>query len=64
MTLRGFISTDFLPRQQEFEAHVGELIVAGKVRAHSTVLEGLNSVPDAFLGLFRGENMEKMLVKL
>lgn len=64
MTLRGFISTDFLPRQQEFEAYVGELIVAGKVRAHSTVLEGLNSVPDAFLGLFRGENTGKMLVKL
>jgi NADPH-dependent curcumin reductase CurA len=64
MTLRGFISTDYLPRQQEFETHIGGLIAAGKVRAHSTVLKGLNSVPDASLGLFRGENMGKMLVKL
>jgi NADPH-dependent curcumin reductase CurA len=64
MTLRGFISTDFLQRQQEFETHVAGLIAAGKVRTHSTVLEGLNAVPEAFLGLFRGENMGKMLVKL
>jgi NADPH-dependent curcumin reductase CurA len=32
MMLRGFISTDFLPRQQESEAYVGGLMVAGKVR--------------------------------
>jgi NADPH-dependent curcumin reductase CurA len=64
MTLRGFISTDFLPRQQEFEAYVGGLIAAGKVRTQSTALEGLNSVPAAFLGLFRGDNMGKMLVSL
>lgn len=64
MTLRGFISTDFLPRQQEFETYVGGLITAGKVRTQSTALDGLNSVPAAFLGLFRGDNMGKMLVRL
>jgi NADPH-dependent curcumin reductase CurA len=64
MMLRGFISTDFLPRQPEFEAYVGGLIAAGKVRTQSTALEGLDSVPAAFLGLFRGENLGKMLVKL
>jgi NADPH-dependent curcumin reductase CurA len=64
MSLRGFISFDYLPRKYEFETYVGELIATGKIRSHSTVFEGLNSVPKAFLGLFEGENKGKMLIRL
>ncbi len=64
MTLRGFISSDYLSRKNEFETYVGDLTAAGKIYSRSTVFEGLNSVPDAFLGLFDGANTGKMLIKL
>jgi NADPH-dependent curcumin reductase CurA len=62
--LRGFISFDYLHRKNEFETYVAELIATGKIQSRSTVLEGLSSVPEAFLGLFEGENKGKMLIKL
>jgi len=40
------------------------LIATGKIYSHSTVFEGLNSMPEAFLGLFEGENIGKMLIRL
>jgi len=64
MTLRGFISSDYLHRKHEFETHVGELLATGKIRPYSTVSQGLNSAPKAFLGLFEGENKGKMLIRL
>ena len=36
----------------------------GTVKSHETVVVGLEKTPDAFLGLFKGENTGKMLVKL
>jgi hypothetical protein len=36
----------------------------GKIRYRETVVEGLDNAPDAFIGLLRGENIGKMLVKL
>jgi NADPH-dependent curcumin reductase CurA len=64
MTLRGFISSDYLHRKSESETYVGELLATGKIKWRSTVFEGLNSVPEAFLALFEGENKGKMLIKL
>ena len=39
-------------------------IAGGQVRSRETVHEGLESAPAAFLGLFSGGNMGKMLVRL
>ncbi|MBY2907703.1 NADP-dependent oxidoreductase [Rhizobium leguminosarum] len=64
MTLRGFISSDYLHRKSESETYVGELLATAKIKWRSTVFEGLNSVPEAFLALFKGENKGKMLIKL
>jgi hypothetical protein len=38
----------YLPRKNEFETHVGELITTGKVHSRSIEFEGFNSVPEAF----------------
>ena len=43
---------------------MGQLVTSGAVKAQETVVEGLDNVPDAFLGLFKGENTGKMLVRL
>ena len=62
--LQGFIYTDYLPRLGEFYADMGKWLASGKVKSRDTVLEGLERMPEAFLGLFEGANTGKMLVKL
>jgi NADPH-dependent curcumin reductase CurA len=62
--LQGFIYTDYLPRLPEFYRDMGQWIAGGKVRSSDTVVEGLERMPEAFLGLFEGANTGKMLVKL
>jgi NADPH-dependent curcumin reductase CurA len=62
--LKGFIVFDFQSRMDEFYREMGQLVASGAVKAQETVVEGLEAMPDAFLGLFHGANTGKMLVKL
>jgi NADPH-dependent curcumin reductase CurA len=63
--MEGFIYTDqFIDCADEFYADMGGLIASGAVTMRETVREGLDTAPDAFLGLFSGENIGKMLVRL
>ena len=43
---------------------MGPWLASGAVKAHETVVEGLDAMPDAFRGLFSGSNTGKMLVRL
>jgi NADPH-dependent curcumin reductase CurA len=62
--LKGFIVFDYQPRMAEFYRDMGEWLATGTVIPRETVVEGLEAMPDAFRGLFRGENTGKMLVRL
>ena len=62
--MQGFIYTDYLPKMGEFYRDMGGWIASGEVKARDTVVEGLEAAPDAFLGLFKGANTGKMLVRL
>jgi NADPH-dependent curcumin reductase CurA len=62
--LKGFIYTDYLPRNAEFYGEMGPWVATGKVKGRDTVIEGLEKTPEAFLGLFTGANTGKMLVRL
>jgi NADPH-dependent curcumin reductase CurA len=62
--LKGFIVFDYFPRMDEFYSEMGQWVSSGAVQSRETVVEGLDKMPDAFLGLFKGENIGKMLVKL
>ena len=62
--LKGFIVFDYFPRIAEFYAEMAPWVASGVVKSRETVVEGLENMPDAFLGLFKGENIGKMLVKL
>ncbi|MGI8611598.1 MAG: NADP-dependent oxidoreductase [Sphingomicrobium sp.] len=62
--LQGFIYTDYLPRLGEFYRDMGGWIAGGQVKPRDTVLEGLERMPEAFLGLFEGANTGKMLVRV
>ncbi|KQM66602.1 NADP-dependent oxidoreductase [Sphingomonas sp. Leaf16] len=62
--IQGFIVSDFLGRIGEFQQGMGEIVASGNFQREETVVEGLEQMPGAFLGLFSGQNRGKMLVKL
>ena len=62
--LQGFLVFDYFPRMDEFYRDMGSWLKSGAVKSRETVVEGLEQMPEAFLGLFTGENTGKMLVKL
>jgi len=64
IALKGFIVFDYFPRMAEFYAEMAPWVANGTVKSRETVVDGLERTPDAFLGLFAGENTGKMLVRL
>lgn len=64
ITLKGFLIFDYLPRMAEFYRDMAPWVASGAVKSRETVVDGLENMPDAFLGLFQGANTGKMLVRL
>jgi hypothetical protein len=64
LTMKGLIVRDWLDRQGEFEKEVGGYFRAGKVKHKETVVKGIDQAVGAFIGLFDGKNVGKMVVKL
>jgi NADPH-dependent curcumin reductase CurA len=62
--LKGFIYTDYLAEMGDFYRDMGGWVAGGQVKSRETVREGIEATPQAFLDLFSGANMGKMLVKL
>jgi hypothetical protein len=64
LTMKGLMVRDWLDRQGEFEKEAGGYYRAGKLKNRETVVKGIAQAPAAFLGLFRGQNIGKMVVEL
>ena len=62
--MKGFIVFDYFPRIAEFYRDMAPWVASGAVQSRETIVDGLENMPDAFLGLFKGENTGKMLVRL
>jgi NADPH-dependent curcumin reductase CurA len=60
--MQGFLVGQFAARYPEALAKLAHWLRAGSLRYEETVTEGLEHAPDAFLGLFSGENLGKALV--
>jgi NADPH-dependent curcumin reductase CurA len=64
ITLRGFIVTEHPECWPEGLAELGALVASGQIKYRETVARGLAAAPDAFIGLLKGRNLGKQLVKL
>jgi hypothetical protein len=64
LTVKGLMVFDWLDRQTEFEKEVGGYFKAGKLKHKETVVKGIDQAVGAFLGLFQGRNVGKMVVEL
>ena len=62
--LQGFIVSDRMDLYGRALQQLGRLVAQGKLRYHETVAEGLENAPRAFIGMLRGENLGKQLVKV
>lgn len=63
-TVQGFLVSDFVPRFEAATRQLREWVFAGDLAYRETVMEGLANAPDAFVGLFEGENVGKQLVQV
>lgn len=64
LTMKGLIVSDSLACQSGFEKEVGGYFREGKLKNKETVVVGIEQAVSAFIGLFAGKNIGKMMVKL
>ncbi|MBK7989630.1 MAG: NADP-dependent oxidoreductase [Comamonadaceae bacterium] len=64
MKLEGFIVSEHMEVWPEALAELGTLVGTGKLRPRESVAQGLESAPEAFIGLLKGKNFGKQLVKV
>jgi NADPH-dependent curcumin reductase CurA len=62
--LQGFIVSEHMDVWPEALTQLGTLVAADRLRYRETIAEGIEAAPEAFLGLLKGKNFGKQLVKL
>ncbi|GAA3189453.1 NADP-dependent oxidoreductase [Dactylosporangium siamense] len=64
ITLQGFLVLDHWGRRQEFVEEMAGWLREGRVQVAETFVDGIDHAVDGFLGMLRGENLGKMIVRL
>jgi hypothetical protein len=62
--LQGFIVSDKMETWPSIRSNLRELLMAGKLRYQESIADGLANAPAAFVGMLRGENFGKQLVRI
>lgn len=62
--MQGFIAYDFQDRFPEAIKQLTQWVREGKLKNTETIVHGFKQLPNAFLGLFKGENTGKMIVEV
>src|SRR3569623_2309634 len=62
--MEGFIVSHHYAMMPAYIADLSKWVAEGKVTWKEPVFEGIDKAPEAFIGLFKGESLGKMLVKL
>jgi NADPH-dependent curcumin reductase CurA len=64
LKVEGFIVSEHMEVWPEALQELGQLVGSGRLRPRETIAQGLESAPAAFLGLLKGQNFGKQLVRL
>ncbi len=64
LKVQGFIVSEHMEVWPQALTELGALVATGKLRARESIAQGLAAAPEAFLGLLKGKNFGKQLVKL
>jgi NADPH-dependent curcumin reductase CurA len=62
--MQGFIVSDHFDMMPQFAADMAGWLAAGRIKYRETVVEGIEAMPRALVGLFRGENFGKLIARL
>ena len=62
--MQGFIITQYADRFCEGIKQLAEWFMSGKLKHAETIVEGFENTPQAFIGLFSGDNLGKQVVKV
>lgn len=62
--MKGFLVFKYADRFEEGYRQLGEWLREGKLKPAETIIEGFENIPKAFLGLFKGENIGKQIIKV
>lgn len=62
--IKGFTVGDYAVRFSEGGKQLGQWLAEGKLKYEETIVDGFDNIPNAFLGLFSGTNVGKLLVKV
>ncbi|MDP2452487.1 NADP-dependent oxidoreductase [Polaromonas sp.] len=64
LKIQGFIVSEHMEVWPEALNELGALVATGKLKPRETIAQGIAAAPEAFLGLLKGKNFGKQLVKL
>ncbi len=64
LTMRGFVAFDYVRQYPLAWERMTQWIADGRLRYREDIIEGFESLPQAFIGLFSGENFGRRLVHL
>ncbi|MDO8374373.1 MAG: zinc-binding dehydrogenase, partial [Polaromonas sp.] len=64
LKIQGFIVSEHMEVWPEALKELGTLVATGKLKPRETIAQGIAAAPESFLGLLKGKNFGKQLVKL
>lgn len=64
LMVQGFIISEHMELWPQGLLELGQLVATGQLKYRETIAEGLAAAPEAFIGMLRGRNLGKQLVKL
>ncbi|KAG0347039.1 hypothetical protein BG004_000264 [Podila humilis] len=64
LTMKGFISSDYQEHFPEFFKEVRDLLLSNQIVYRNDIVKGVDSAPDAFVGMLQGKNFGKQAVRV
>lgn len=64
LTIQGFLVTLYAAQKDQFRAEMLGWLARGEIRCREDVAEGIEQAPEAFIGMLKGRNLGKALVRI